>query len=168
MIGALSVLITKLDKHHDKTSFDCGVEALNRFIRQQASQLLKRHETVIYGAVDNGRLAGFYTLSACQIMQADDAKLLKHQSPHSPIGCVLLGRLAVDISYQGQGLGADLLLHAMQTAKRLSDMLGLAFVVVDAKDDKARAFYSKYGFCELSQQPMRLCYPIKDIPGGER
>ena len=158
------MLITKLAKHHDKTNFDCGIEALNRFIRQQASQLLKRHETVIYGAVDDDRLAGFYTLSACQIMQADDTELLKRQSPHSPIGCVLLGRLAVDKAYQGQGLGADLLLHAMQTAKRLSDMLGLAFVVVDAKDDKAHAFYSKYGFCELSQKPMRLCYAIKDIP----
>lgn len=158
------MLITKLAKHHDKTNFDCGIEALNRFIRQQASQLLKRHETVIYGAIDDDHLAGFYTLSACQIMQADDAELLKCQSPHSPIGCVLLGRLAVDKAYQGQGLGADLLLHAMQTSKRLSDMLGLAFVVVDAKDDTAHAFYSKYGFCELSQKPMRLCYAIKDIP----
>ncbi|MFA9486730.1 MULTISPECIES: hypothetical protein [unclassified Moraxella] len=62
------MLITKLAKNHDKSGFDCGVEPLNRFIRQQASQLLKRHETVIYGAIDDDRLAGFYTLSACQIM----------------------------------------------------------------------------------------------------
>lgn len=158
------MLITKLQKHHHKANFDCGIEALNLFIRQQASQLLKRHETVIYGAIDNDCLVGFYTLSACQIMQSDDSQLLKKQSPHSPIGCVLLGRLAVDNKYKGQGLGADLLLHAMQTAKRLSDMLGLAFVVVDAKDETAQRFYERYGFCELSNHPKRLCYSIKDIP----
>lgn len=158
------MLITKLQKHHHKADFDCGVEALNRFIRQQDSQLLKRHETVIYGAVDDNRLAGFYTLSACQIMQSDDSQLLKRQSPHSPIGCVLLGRLAVDDRYKGQGLGMDLLLHAMQTAKRLSDMLGIAFVVVDAKNETTQRFYEKYGFCELTNHPKRLCYPIKDIP----
>lgn len=158
------MLITKPAKEHDKSGFDCENEALNRFIRQQASQLLKRHETVIYGAIDNNRLAGFYTLSACQIMQSDDAELLKRQSPHSPIGCVLLGRLAVDKAYKGRGLGADLLLHAMQTAKKLSQMMGLAYVIVDAKDDTAKAFYERFGFVELSQHPLRLCYAIKDIP----
>ncbi|WP_375540341.1 GNAT family N-acetyltransferase [Moraxella nasovis] len=117
------MLITKLTRNHDKTTFDCGVLPLNRFIKQQASQLLKRHETVIYGAIDNNRLTGFYTLSACHIIQRDDSERLKRQSPHSPILCVLLGRLAVDKACKGQGLGADLLLHAMQTAKRLSEMM---------------------------------------------
>lgn len=158
------MLITRYDKSHNKADFDCGNEALNRFIRQQASQLIKRYETVIYAAIDDNRLAGFYTLSACQIMQSDDSERLKQQSPHSPIGCILLGRLAVDNHYKGQGLGADLLLHAMQTAKHLSQMLGLAFVIVDAKDETAKAFYQKYGFFELSKQPKRLCYAIKDIP----
>nr|WP_255758843.1 GNAT family N-acetyltransferase [Neisseria lisongii] len=159
-------MITKLDKHHQKADFDCGNEALNRFIRQQAGQLLKRNETVIYGAVDKDRLAGFYTLSACQIMQADDEALLKKQSPHSPIGCVLLGRLAVDKRYKGKGLGSDLLLHAMRTVRKLSHMMGLAFVIVDAKDDNAQAFYEKYGFRELTRCPKRLCYAVKDIPLG--
>lgn len=158
------MFITKYGKDHDKADFDCGNEPLNRFIRQQASQLLKRHETVIYGAIDGNRLAGFYTLSACEIHRQDDEILLKRQSPHSPIGCVLLGRLAVDRAYKGQGLGADLLLHAMQTAKALSQILGIAFVVVDAKDETAQAFYEKYGFRELSNHPKRLCYAIKDIP----
>lgn len=158
------MLITKLAKEHDKSGFDCENEALNRFIRQQASQLLKRNETVIYGAIDGNRLAGFYTLSACELRRQDDEILLKKQSPHSPIGCVLLGRLAVDKAYKGQGLGADLLLHAMQSVKALSQVLGIAFVVVDAKDETTQAFYEKYGFCELSNYPRRLCYAVKDIP----
>lgn len=158
------MLITKYQKHHDKKGFDCGNELLNQFIQTQSSQLIKRLETVLYVAIDNDRIAGFYTLSACQIKQSDDMELLKRQSPHSPIGSVLLGRLAVDNRYKGKGLGADLLLHAMQNAKKLADILGVAFVVVDAKDDNALAFYRKYGFVELSNQPKRLCYAIKDIP----
>lgn len=158
------MLITRYDKSHNKDDFDCGIEPLNRFIKNQASQLIKRNETVIYVANDDGRIAGYYTLSACEINRSDDEILLKKHSPHTPIGCVLLGRLAVDNAYKGQGLGADLLLHAMQTAKALSQILGVAFVVVDAKDSTANAFYRKFGFCELSHQPNRLCYPIKDIP----
>ncbi|MFA9486731.1 MULTISPECIES: GNAT family N-acetyltransferase [unclassified Moraxella] len=76
----------------------------------------------------------------------------------------MLGRLAVDKAYQGRGLGADLLLHAMQTVKKLSQMMGLAYVIVDAKDETAKAFYERFGFVALSQHPMRLCYAIKDIP----
>lgn len=158
------MLITKYQKQHDKKDFDCGIEPLNRFIHQQVNQLIKRRETVLYVAVDEYKIVGFYTLSSCQLKQGDDMELLKKQSPHSPIGGVLLGRLAVDNRYKGLGLGADLLLHAMQNIKRLSEFLGVAFVVVDAKDDNAMAFYKRYGFVELSNQPRRLCYPVKDIP----
>lgn len=156
--------ITKLSHQHNKSQFDCGVDILNRFIKQQANQLLKRHETVIYVAVDNDDIAGFYTLSNCEIMQTDDHRYLKKQSPYTPIPCALLGRLAVDNHHKGKGLGADLLLHAMQTVKKLSEIIGIAFVIVDAKDNAAKQFYQHYGFVELSQKPMRLCYAVKDIP----
>ena len=158
------MLISKLDNSHDRTNFDCGIEVLNCFIKQLASQLIKRHETVIYVAHDGERVAGFYTLSANQIEQADDPAQLKKQSKHTPIPCVLLGRLAVDKQYQGQGLGADLLLHALQTIKQLSQTLGIAFVVVDAKDETAKSFYQAYGFFELQNQPLRLCFPVAKIP----
>ena len=159
--------ISKLNKTHNRKAFDCGNELINRFIRQLASQMLKRNEVVIYIAHDNSKndeVAGFYTLSAMQIEQADDPDLLKKQSKHMPIPCVLLGRLAVDKQYQGQGLGADLLLHALKTSKILSQTLGVAFIVVDAKDEVAKSFYQAYGFVELQSNPLRLCLPIVSIP----
>lgn len=156
--------ISKLDKSHNRKAFDCGNEAINRFIKQLASQMLKRHEVIIYVAHEGNTVAGFYTLSANQIEQADDPDALKKQSKHTPIPCVLLGRLAVDNNFQGMGLGGDLLLHALKTTKQLSQTLGIAFMVVDAKDDKAKSFYEAFGFIELQNKPLRLCYPVVSIP----
>ena len=72
-------------------------------------------------------------------------------------------RLAVDMRYRGMGLGGDLLLSALKKCVQLSDSLGVAFVVVDAKDDTAKAFYQYYGFHALQSDPMRLCLPISSI-----
>lgn len=156
--------ISKLDKSHNRQAFDCGIEPLNRFIRQQASQLIKRDETVIYVAHEGNRIAGYFTLSNIHIVQDDDPKHLKRQSPHTPIGGVLIGRLAVDVNYRGIGLGGDLLLNALSKVKIISQMTGTAFVIVDAKDETAKAFYEHYGFIELENKPMTLIYPVASIP----
>lgn len=156
--------ISKLNKLHNRQAFDCGIEPLNRFIRQLASQMIKRDEVAIYVAHQDNQVFGFYTLSACEITQSDDPNYLKKQSPHTPIPCVLLGRLAVDKSMQGKGLGADLLRNALSRCKQLAQILGVAFVVVDAKDENAKSFYEYYGFVALQNNPMRLCFAIREIP----
>lgn len=157
--------VVRFDKKFDRASFDCGVAILNDFLQQKASQYIKRYEAVIYCAYDDERqkIAGYYTLSNTAICQLDDPTMLKKQHPTAPIGCVLIGRLAVDKDYQGRGIGSDLLLHALHTIKAISEMTGVAFVVVDAKDDIAKNFYEKYGFKSLSTNPMRLCYPVKHL-----
>lgn len=157
--------VVKFDKTFDRASFDCGVPVLNEFLKIRASQYIKRYETVIYCAYDNElqKIAGYYTLSNTAIYQIDDQDILKKQHPTAPIGCVLIGRLAVDQNYQGRGLGSDLLLHALHTVKLISEMTGVAFVVVDAKDENAKNFYEKYGFKPLCSNPMRLCYPVKNL-----
>ncbi len=160
------MLISKLDKSHDRKAFDCGNVALNRFIKQLASQIHKRNEAIIYVAhkANDNKVIGFYTLSTCHIEQKNDPLLLKRQSPHGYIPCVLLGRLAVDKKYAGKGIGSNLLLHAMKAVKKLSTEIGIAYIVVDAKDDTAKSFYQAYQFKELTHSPLRLCYAVKDIP----
>lgn len=165
------MLISKLDKSFNRKNFDCGNAALNRYLKQLSSQALKRHEAIIYvahkadnKAANNKEILGYYTLSTCHIEQIDASTLLKNQSPYSYIPCVLLGRLAVDSSQQGKGVGSNLLLHAMQTVRKLAENIGIAYIVVDAKDDVAKSFYTAYRFTELTNQPLRLCYPVKDIP----
>lgn len=157
--------VVKFDKTFDRASFDCGVPVLNEFLQIRASQYIKRYEAVIYCAYDDElqKIAGYYTLSNTAIYQIDDTEILKKQHPTAPIGCVLIGRLAVDKNYQGIGLGSDLLIHALHTVKAISEMTGVAFVVVDAKDEQAKQFYEKYGFKSLTSNPMRLCYPVKNL-----
>lgn len=163
--GVIVLSVVKLQKNFDRQSFDCGVPVLNDFLKHKASQYIKRFETVVYCAFDDEtqKIAGFYTLSNTVIYQKDDPNFLKKQHPTAPISCVLIGRLAVDKTYQGKGLGSDLLIHALNTTKILSQMVGVAFVVVDAKDDTAKAFYQRYGFKALQGEPMRLCYPVKHL-----
>lgn len=157
--------VVKFDKTFDRASFDCGVPVLNEFLQSRASQYIKRYEAVIYCAYDDElqKIAGYYTLSNTAIYQIDDTEILKKQHPTAQIGCILIGRLAVDKNYQGMGLGSDLLIHALHTVKAISEMTGVAFVVVDAKDGQAKQFYEKYGFKSLTGNPMRLCYPVKNL-----
>lgn len=163
--GVIVLSVVKFDKNFDRASFDCGVPVLNEFLQSRASQYIKRYEAVIYCAYDDEcqKIAGYYTLSNTAICQADDRELFKKQHPTAPIGCVLIGRLAVDKQYQGRGLGLDLLIHALQMIKAISEMTGVAFVVVDAKDNTAKTFYEKYGFKPISSNPMRLAYPVKNL-----
>lgn len=152
--------ISKLEKSHDRQSFDCGNEALNRFLKNLASQIVKRHEATIYVAHVDNKVVGYYTLSADKIHQLDDPNLLKNQSPYTGIPCILIGRLAIDKVFQGQGIGQDLLAHALVTVKNIAQNVGVAFVVVDAKDENAKRFYEQFGFLELQNQPLRLCFPV--------
>ncbi len=163
LIGDLNLFINKLEKSHCRKNFDCGNTALNEFIQKRASQVVKRHEAVIYVAHNDNQVLGYYTLSNCHLRQQYDPVLFRKQSPHAMIPCVLLGRLAVDKTCQGKGLGGDLLLHAMTTVKQLAQTIGVAFVLVEAKDQTARAFYEGYGFIRLSSNPLRLCYPVSKI-----
>lgn len=162
-----SLVFEPLNKNHDRFLFDCGNDILNRFIKQLASQIIKRQEAVIYVSHENGRVIGFYTLSADKIQKSDSPDELKNQSPHTAIPCILIGRLAVDKNYQGMGIGIDLLAHALRRAKRTAELIGVAFVIVDAKDEQAKSFYQSYGFFELQNTPLRMAFPVSKIEREE-
>lgn len=161
--GDINLQISKLDKSHNRQDFDCGNPTLNRFLQQLASQVTKRNEAVIYVAHEGSQIWGFYTLSNDKIEQIYDPVKLKNHSPHTGIPCVLIGRFAVDKTQQGKGIGRDLLAHALVMIKQISQITGTAFVVVDAKDEKAKVFYEQFGFFELQNIPLRLCYPVSKI-----
>lgn len=157
----------KFDASLSKENFDCGIPALNYFIQNQASQFKRRLEAVIYCVVnEHHEIIGFYSLSSAHLIHSDYPEFLKKQNPHLPIPCALIGRLAVDKKHQGLGIGVDLLLHALKTVQTLSEHIGLAFVIVDAKNETAKRFYEKYGFQVLTQSEslIRLAFPVKNIP----
>ncbi len=157
--------IEALQRSHDRSQFDCGSEALDRYIRQQASQDVRRNVTRVFVALpeESNEIAGFYTLSAGSIERNALPEKKAKRLPRYPVPVALLGRLAVDRRWCGQGLGSALLADALQRVVRASAALAVYAVVVDAKDEQAQAFYEHFGFIGLPGAKRRLFYPVGGI-----
>ncbi len=166
--------IRRFTSSHDRSLFDCGVPSLNGWLLKQVSQYERRDLARTYVVVSAGdeRVLGYYALSmhrVChEVLPVDQAKGL----PRLDVPVVLLGRLAVDKTVQGQGLGALLLLDALARSAHISRHVGVRAVEVDAIDESAQGFYLKYGFASLLDDPRHLYLPIHvirklDLPGPE-
>ena len=155
--------LEKLSKRHDRSLFNCGDDELNDYLRARASQDVKHDVATVFVACDEaGMTAGFYTLSATSIRRGDlSDEMERHLPKYSTIPAILLGRLAVDLKYQGIGLGGRLLLSVFEKCCNIE--AAWAFLVTDAKDERARAFYSHFGFFSLQDDVNHLCLPRKTI-----
>ena len=128
------------------------------WLRQTAQQHQRRGISKTFVAVaddEPSRILGFYALTACEVVSQDLPDDLAKRLPRKVPG-IRLGRLAVDRTVQGQGLGALLLLDALDRARRVLEHVGVHALFVDAKDERAAAFYRKYGFRPLPEQPLQL------------
>lgn len=152
--------IGPLGEAHDRTHFDCGSEALNRYLRQQASQDVRRLVAACFVAtLDDDSVCGYYTLASTGIPLNDLPVELSRQLPRYPlIPAVRMGRMAVDGRFKGQGLGGVLLADAIERSMR-SEIAAFA-LVVDAKDDSAAAFYRHHGFIPFHGAPRTLFLPF--------
>lgn len=159
--------IERLDRSHERADFDCGVPSLDDFIRLLANQYEKRRLGRTYVAIGSGdrRVVGYYTLASSCVGFDDLPGDFARKLPRHPIPTVLLARLAVDRSAQGQGLGADLLIDALARCLGLADPVGVHAVEVDAIDSRAAGFYSKHGFIPLLDDELHLFLPIATIQG---
>ena len=136
---------------------------MDNYLRRQASQDARRRVARIFVAVGDtpGRVAGYYTLSAASIEKEDLPADLARRLPHYPVPAAVLGRLAIDSTYQGRGLGELLLLDATRRVVRASATIAVYAIVVDAKNERARAFYERYGFRAFPSVPRRLYLPLQ-------
>ncbi len=157
--------IEPFGKHHDRTAFSCGRTPLDDFIRVRVSQYEKRRLGKTFVAVPPGetRVIGYYTLASGALVFEHLPPDASRKLPKHPVPVVLLARLAVDQSVQGQGLGEGLLFDALHRTLTLSSDLGVHAVEVDALDDAAAAFYRKYGFTALLDNPLHLYLPIATV-----
>ncbi|MDP4026610.1 GNAT family N-acetyltransferase [Methylobacterium sp. NEAU 140] len=145
----------------DRSAFTCGVEALDRYLHSQVGQDVRRRVTACYVAVETatGEIAGYYTLSASEVLLADMPAELARKLPRYPgLPVARLGRLAVARKHQGHKLGAALLLDAAARATRSE--IAVFALVVDAKDDQAVAFYRHHGFQPFGPTDRQLVAPI--------
>lgn len=145
----------------DRSDFCCGSEPLDRYLVSQASQDVRRRVSACYVAVEQatGRIAGYYTLSAIDVSVSDLPAELAHRLPRYPsVPAARIGRLAIDRRFQGRGLGGALLLNAAMRALRSE--IAVFALAVDAKDDKAAAFYRRHGFSAFASNPLQLIAPL--------
>jgi len=157
--------IEALAAHHERGPFACGVEALDRYLKEQASQDVRRRVTRVFVALPEGSLeiAGFYTLSAGSVSRDSLPSNLAKRLPHYPVPVAILGRLAVDRRWAGKGLGAALVGDAVQRIVRASTSLAIHAILIDAKDEAAQAFYERLGFIPLPEETRRLFLPLSAV-----
>ena len=162
--------IVHLAAHHDRASFACGQPSLDSYLRARARREMANHTAAVFVAVPSGEpsvVAGYYTLSNMTVDASALPVASARKLPRYPmLPATLLGRLAVARQHKGRGLGEHLLMDALARSLVATAHVGSVAVVVDPIDDRARAFYEKYQFTALADQPSRLFLPMGTIELG--
>lgn len=155
-----------LARHHDRAGFDCGTAALNEYLRRYARQNHESGGAKTFVAVPSGTsktILGFYTISPGAIAFANAPAAVTKRLGRYEVPVFRLGRLAVAADMQGQGLGADLLLAAGARALAVAAEVGGVALAIDAKDDRAAAWYERFGALRLLDDRMKLVLPLDVI-----
>ena len=143
----------KLEEPRGLEGFSCGVELIDDWVQKHAIKAEKHGTAVVYVSYCDGKPAGFYSLSPFSIQRAEVAGGWLKRNVPKQIPAILLGMLAVDKNYQGQGLGAQLLKDAVIRALSAAEIVGGRALLVEPVDEVAAAFYTKYGFERLKGSP---------------
>jgi|SRR5690606_2739509 len=149
------LLTVTLNSSHKKNSFVCEEPSLEDYLRKQAGQDAKRQVAacfVLEGV--GGGIKGYYTLSAASVDRTLIPEQLQKKLPYKNLPVTLLGRLARDSNYKGQGIGELLLADALRRAYQASATIAAWAVVTDPINDKARSFYESFGFISLGSGRM--------------
>jgi len=158
--------IEPLAKHHDRDGFCCGSAPLDRYLRQQARQDAEKRVAApfVLVAPPATPILGYYTLSASVVAVHELPDALARKLPRYPqLPVTLLGRLAVDQSMKGKGMGEFLLMDALRRSLEAAANIAAMAVLVEAKDPPADAFPPYFFFLPLQQQPTRLYLPMKTV-----
>jgi len=155
-----------IDKKHQRDSFDCGYAILNDYLKKYARQNHNKGIAKTFVAIPASgslNIDGYYTVSASVIEFESLPESYQKGMPAYPIPAMLIGRLAVNNSVKGQGLGGELLADAFYRAVRASQEIGMYAVRVDAIDLQAKEFYLKYEFIPFQDNELSLFLPIATI-----
>lgn len=155
-----------LHRDHDRSKFASGKPDLDRYLREVASQDVRRKASAVFVLVDTttGTVAGYYTLSATSLAAHELPDAIIRRLPRYPLlPAILLGRLAIALQYQGRQIGGALLFDALQRALRTSLDIGAIGVVVAALDERAVTFYERYGFVPWGASRQRLFQTMASI-----
>lgn len=147
---------------HDLSVFDCGEPALDRWLQRRALTNEGRGASRTYVACeDGGRVVGFYALASGAVSHAEATGRTRRNMP-DPVPVMVLGRLAIDRSRRGEGLGRALVRDAILRTVQAGDIVGIRALLVHAKSEQARLFYERCGFTPSPVDPMTLMVTIRD------
>lgn len=155
--------VEKLTRSHAVDRFDCGEEALNRFLVRFALPSQQANASQTYVGLADDTVIGFYTLVVGEVAYAEAPERLTKGLARHPVPIMLLARLAVSTDWQGKGIGAGLLRDAVLRTLQAADIAGIRALAVHAKDDAARSFYRRFDFVESPTDPLHLFALIKDL-----
>ncbi|MDB5685587.1 MAG: family acetyltransferase [Rhizorhabdus sp.] len=152
-----------LSELHDIATFACGKPALDSWLKGRALANQRRGFTVVMVVHEAMRVAGYYGLAPTAILPAAMPRAIRTGQPPSPVPCLLLGQIAIDIAWRGQGLGTALLAHALRRCIAAADLIGGRALVVNAIDEEAVAFWQRRGFLPGKEDRFTLFRSIADI-----
>ncbi len=148
---------------HDRAAFHCGVPALDDYLHKYAAQQNSKGITTVFVVVDDAvpsKILGFYTLSAAHIDVQQLSDIERKKLPRYPVPCFRMGRLARDNESHGAGSGEVLIGCAVDRCLHARSLVGAYALLVDAKDEKAKSFYERYGFIPCADAPLTLYLPL--------
>jgi len=148
--------------HHVIKGFECGVAALDDWLKRRARANASSGASHTYVACDGDRVVGYYALAAGAVAQVATPGRFRRNMP-DPIPVVVLGRLAIDRSHQGKGIGRALFRDAGLRVLQAADIIGIRGLLVDAISEEAKAFYLALGMMPSPLDPMTLMVTLADL-----
>lgn len=160
--------VEPLSAAHDRTAFECGEPALDEYLRRYARQNQDSGVARTFVATapsTPSQVLGYYALTVGAIDKANLPEAAARRFPRFPLPIARIGRLAVDRTHQGRGLGEFLLMDALHRCVTIAEHVGLVAVLIDAKHERAKRFYLRYEFDALPSQPLILWLPMGAVNG---
>lgn len=152
-----------LDRTHDILGFDCGKEPLNTFLIRHALANQSNDSARTFVGLDDRKVVGYYSLAVSALLHEDAPERMAKGLARHPIPILLMARFAVDLKYQGQGIGTGLFKDALRRCLNVSKEAAVRAFMVHAKDQDARALYRRYGMLECPENPAHLYFLMKDV-----
>jgi GNAT superfamily N-acetyltransferase len=151
----------KLSSQHDLSQFQCGETALDDWLKRRAIQNEESGASRTYVVCVGSRVVGYYALAVGAVAHADAPGRIRRNMP-DPVPVMVIGRLAVDRTVQGQAIGSALLRDAVLRTLQAAEIAGIRAVLVHAISESAKRFYEKRGFVASPVEPMTLMTTVAE------
>lgn len=148
---------------HDVSEFSCGKPSLDRWLKTRGLSNQEKGFTAVLVVHDAGRVIGYYGLAPTAVVPSSLPRSLRTGQPPDPVPCLLLGQLATDQKWSGQGIGTGLLKHALQRCVAAAELIGGRALMVNAVDGEAADFWKRRGFVQSKDDALVLFRSIHDI-----